>query len=244
MNRPVAVVTGGGTGIGRAVAARLSADGFAVAVTFHDSQSGADTLMSEIAAAGRVGIAVRCDVRDPGSIRRFFTDVRSGLGPVSVLVNNAAVAIHRPFVEISEDEWDNVLGTNLGGAYRCTQHALPDMVAAGDGVIVNIVSELALVGEAGLASYVSSKAGLIGLTKSLAREFGPWGIRVNAVAPGPTDTRMLTDEERTPDYLRAIPLRRLGTPEEIAATVAFLASADARWYSGQVLSPNGGTVMP
>jgi NAD(P)-dependent dehydrogenase (short-subunit alcohol dehydrogenase family) len=244
MNSPVAVVTGGGTGIGLAVAARLIADGFAVAVTFRESRSGADSLMAEVAAAGRVGIALECDVRDPESVRRFFAEVRSRLGPVSVLVNNAAVAIHRPFVEISEDEWDNVLGTNLGGAYRCTQHALPDMLTAGDGVIVNVVSELAFVGEAGLASYVSSKAGLIGLTKSLAREFGPRGIRVNAVAPGPTDTRMLTAEERTPDYVRTIPLRRLGTPEEIAATVAFLSSADARWYSGQVLSPNGGTVMP
>jgi 3-oxoacyl-[acyl-carrier protein] reductase len=136
-------------------------------------------------------------------------------------------------VDITEEEWDWVFQTHIYGTYRCTQAVLPDMLAARHGCIVNISSELALVGEPELVHYVAAKSGIIGFTKALAREVGPHQVRVNAVCPGPTDTRILTDDERTDAYASNLPLRRIGRPGEIAATIAFLASSDAEWYTGQ-----------
>ena len=142
---------------------------------------------------------------------------------------------------MEEEQWDRVVQVSLYGSYRCCQLALPRMIRRGRGAIVNVASELAYLGNVDLAHYISAKAGVIGLTRALAKEFGPQRVRVNAVAPGPTQTRMIAGI--TPEFVRTIPLGRLGTPEDIAAAVAFLCSEDAAWITGQVLGVNGGLVM-
>jgi NAD(P)-dependent dehydrogenase (short-subunit alcohol dehydrogenase family) len=238
-----AFVTGGNTGIGAAIVRRLAAEGASVGLAYFEDAAAAEALVAELEATGARSVAVPCDVRDRGSVQTAVASVAEALGPVDVLVNNAGVLRHTPFLEISPEEWRLIFATNVEGAFHCIQACLPAMLERGEGCIVNVASELALVGEPLLVHYSASKAALIGLTKALAREVGPLGVRVNAVAPGPTDTRILTEEERSEAYAARLPLRRLGRPEEIAATVAFLSSADASWYAGQVLSPNGGAVM-
>lgn len=239
----VALVTGGNLGIGAATSRRLAEHGAAVAIGYFEDADGARALAEDCSALGQRAVAIRGDVRDPVSVGEMARAVRESLGTIDILVNNAGVAKHTPFVDIAEEEWDWMFQTHIYGTYRCTRAVLPGMLAAGGGCIVNITSELALVGEAELVHYVAAKSAIIGFTKALAREVGPRGIRVNAVAPGPTDTRILTDEERTPQYAAGIPLRRIGRPEEIGATVAFLCSSDGEWYTGQVVSPNGGAVI-
>jgi 3-oxoacyl-[acyl-carrier protein] reductase len=236
-------VTGGNTGIGAAIVGRLSSEGAAVGLGYFEDPEAAFRLVDELRASGGSGLAVYCDVRDRASVEGAVSAVAGELGPIDVLVNNAGVLRYTRFLDIDEEEWRWVFAVNLDGAYRCIQACLPSMLERRGGCIVNIASELALVGEPLLVHYTSSKAALMGLTKALAREVGPLGVRVNAVAPGPTDTRLLTEEERGPAYATRLPLGRLGRPEDIAATVAFLCSDDAAWYTGQVLSPNGGAVM-
>lgn len=241
--QPVAVVTGGATGIGAAIVRRLVRDGFVVAYTYHRTPA---HLAADFAEDARQGIVVglECDIRSRASVEALASRVLDGIGTPLAVINNAGVAPHTEFLNISDAEWEDVVDTNLGGAFRITQVFLPAMIAAGEGIIVNVASELAFLGEADLAHYVASKSGIVGLTKSLARAFGPLGIRVNAVAPGPTDTRLLTPDERTDESVSRLPLQRLGRPEEIADTVAFLCSDGAAWYAGQVLGPNGGAAMP
>jgi 3-oxoacyl-[acyl-carrier protein] reductase len=239
----VALVTGGNIGIGAATSRRLAEEGAALAIGYVEDPDGARDLARECSAFGQQAVAVPGDVSDAASVTGMVRAVNEQLGAVQILVNNAGVARHTPFVDIAEDEWDWIFQTNIYGVYRCTRAVLPDMLAAGSGCIVNLSSELALVGEAEQVHYVATKCAIIGLTKALAREVAPQGVRVNAVAPGPTDTRILADEERTSRFTDGIPLRRLGRPEEIGATIAFLCSSDAEWYTGQVISPNGGAVI-
>jgi 3-oxoacyl-[acyl-carrier protein] reductase len=239
----VALVTGGNIGIGAAASRRLAEEGAALAIGYVEDADGARELARECSALGHKAIAVRGDVSDPASVIEMVQMATASLGAIEILVNNAGVARHTPFVDIEEDEWNWIFQTNIYGVYRCTRAVLPGMLQAGRGCIVNLSSELALVGEAEQVHYVATKCAIIGLTKALAREVAPRGIRVNAVAPGPTDTRILSDEERTPRYAAGIPLQRLGRPADIAATIAFLCSADAEWYTGQVISPNGGAVI-
>jgi len=239
----VALVTGGNTGIGAATCRRLAAEGVSVALGYFEDEPGAVRMAHELTRDGVRCAAVQGDVRDPRSVIEMVAKARSAVGPISILVNNAGVARHTPFIQIEEEEWDLIFQTDAYGAYRCTRAVLPDMLKAGGGSVIFISSELALVGEAELTHYVAAKASLIGLTKALARELGPKKIRVNAVAPGPTDTRILTDAERTSEYTSKLPLGRLGKPEEIAATIAFLCSVDGAWFTGQVISPNGGAVI-
>lgn len=239
----VAVVTGGNGGIGGATCRRLALEGACVGIGYVEEEKKAVALSEELSAVGQKCIAVYGDVRDQMSVDTMMESVRSALGPITVLVNNAGIAKHTPFMEIVESEWTEVLNTNLSGAFRCTKSVLRDMLAAGHGCVVNISSELALTGGAERAHYVAAKSGIIGLTMSLARELGPRNIRVNAVAPGPTDTRMLGETGRAEQYVRGLPLGRIGTPDEIAAAVAFMCSPDAEYCTGQVLSPNGGAVI-
>jgi 3-oxoacyl-[acyl-carrier protein] reductase len=239
----VALVTGGNIGIGAATSRRLAQEGATLAIGYYEDADGALDLARECSDLGHKAIAVRGDVSDPGSVTEMVRSAEASLGAIEILVNNAGVARHTPFVDIEEDEWNWIFQTNIYGVYRCTRAVLPAMLQAGRGSIVNLSSELALVGEAEQVHYVATKCAIIGLTKALAREVAPHGIRVNAVAPGPTDTRILSDDERTPRYAAGIPLRRLGRPADIAATIAFLCSPDAEWYTGQVISPNGGTVI-
>lgn len=238
-----AFVTGGNTGIGSAVVRRLASEGARVGLAYLEDPEGAEALAADLRELGGDAAAVACDVRDRASVDAAVDAVASALGPVDTLVNNAGVIRYTPFLRIDEEEWRWVFAVNVEGVYRCIQACLPGMLERGRGCIVNVASELAFVGEPELVHYSATKAAILGLTKSLAREVGPLGVRVNAVAPGPTDTRMLTEEDRSDAYVGRLPLRRLGRPEDVAATVAFLCSDDADWYAGQILSPNGGAVM-
>jgi len=237
-----ALVTGAATGIGRAIAVALAAAGARVAVNHMGRAAAARQVVKIIAAAGASAIEVEADVTKAAKVERMVGKVNDTLGPIDILVNNAGVLLEKPFLETTEEDWDFVVDTDLKGVFLCSQAVLPGMVVRGSGVVINIASELGVLGRELYGPYCAAKAGVIGLTRSMAREFAP-AIRVNAIAPGPVNTQMLSLENMSPEVLereRAIPARRVGEPEEIAGTALFLASDLATFYYGQVLSPNGG----
>jgi NAD(P)-dependent dehydrogenase (short-subunit alcohol dehydrogenase family) len=238
-----ALVTGGASGIGRAAAQRLARDGATVTVLDVDL-AGARAVAEEIGAAGGTARAVAADVADAGAVRAAVDDARGGLGPVHVLVCSAGISGFAPLADMSEAQWDRMLAVHLRGTFLVTQAVLPDMLAARWGRVVTISSVGGLRGGPNLTHYAAAKAGVIGFTKALAIEVGGHGITANAVAPGLVDTPMLRGSGIPPDLLeksrRQIPLGRLGTPDDIAGACAFLASDDAAFVTGQVLSPNGG----
>lgn len=239
----VALVTGAATGIGRATALRLAQAGAVVWVNHLGQADAADAVVHEITAAGGRAQAVEADVSDAAAVQRMAEAV----GPVNVLVNNAGVIQEKPFLDTTEADWDRMLAVDLKAVFLVCRAVIPGMLSKGQGVIVNIASDLGILGRERYASYCAAKAGVIGLTKSLAREFAPQQIRVNAVAPGPVATAMVSLEHMSAEWVEkelAIPQHRLGAPEEIADTVLFLASDLSRFYTGQVLGPNGGSVMP
>lgn len=239
----VALVTGAATGIGRATALRLAQAGAVVWVNHLGQADAADAVVHEITAAGGRAQAVEADVSDAAAVQRMAEAV----GPVNVLVNNAGVIQEKPFLETTEADWDRMLAVDLKAVFLVCRAVIPGMLSKGQGAIVNIASDLGLLGRERYASYCAAKAGVIGLTKSLAREFASQQIRVNAVAPGPVATAMVSLEHMSAEWVEkelAIPQHRLGAPEEIADTVLFLASDLSRFYTGQVLGPNGGSVMP
>jgi NAD(P)-dependent dehydrogenase (short-subunit alcohol dehydrogenase family) len=239
----IALVTGGNTGIGAAVSTRLAAEGAQVAIGFVEDPDAAEALAAHLSRATPGCIALRCDVADPDSVTVAVDRIERDLSPVTILVNNAGVLVRDAFVDIDEPGWDRVLQVSLYGSYRCAHAVVPGMIRAGTGTIVNVASELVDLGGSMHASYVSAKSGVVGLTRALARELGASNIRVNAVAPGPTDTRMVDRAGITPEYLQTIPLGRIGRPEDVAGAVAFLCSDDAGWITGQVLRVNGGLTM-
>ena len=220
MSRPVALVTGAGGGIGGACADALAAAGMEVART-----------------------DLPLDVADADAVAGLVARTEQELGPIEVLVNCAGHLTETPIADISDAEWRRMLRVHLGGTWHTCREVAPRMAARGCGAIVNTSSELALCGAELHAHYCAAKGAIVGLTKSLALELAGRGVRVNAVAPGATDTALLTDTWRTPEYLGSLPLRRLSTPAEIAATVAFLASDAASYVTGIVLSPNSGAVI-
>ena len=226
-----AVVTGGGSGIGHAVAARLRAEGFNVATL--DLKPGDD----------RFGYAA--DVTDRGQVDAALEEIRTALGPVTVLVNAAGLERFKRFTDLTFEDWQRVIDVNLHGVFHCIQAVLPDMVEAGWGRIVNISSSSTHSGQPYMSSYVAAKSAVNGLTKSLALEYGPAGITVNAVPPGFIDTPMLRKSEArgylvVEKNIEATPVRRIGRPEDIAAACAFLISEEAGYITGQILGVNGG----
>jgi len=240
-----ALVTGAATGIGRATALMLGAAGAAVMVNHLGRAAEADGVVEAIRAGGGRAESFEADVTNALAVSDLVQASEALLGPIDILVNNAGVIQEKPFVETSEADWDFVVGTDLKGVFLCCRAVLPGMVARGGGCVINVASELGYLGRALYAPYCAAKAGVIGLTRSLAREFAP-AIRVNAIAPGPIDTQMLSIEHMSAAMLekeRDIPARRVGTPDEIAGTALFLASDLASFYYGQVLSPNGGALM-
>ncbi|HUY47497.1 MAG TPA: SDR family oxidoreductase [Streptosporangiaceae bacterium] len=242
----VAVVTGAGGSLGRAIARRLAADGQVVAVTDIDA-TGLDQTREAVLAAGGEVRAWPVDLRDAAAIAGFFAAVAAGPGPAAVLVNNAAIYPTTPFLDIDVQEYDEVHAVNQRGYWLCAQAAARQMRASGGGAIVNIASITMHGGWANLASYVATKGAAAALTRALARELGPAGIRVNAVSPGafPTAAEQIYDDPAAYNQhvLDQQSLKRRGTPDELAAVVSFLTGADSSFVTGQTIEVNGGWVM-
>lgn len=239
----VAVVTGGGKGIGRAISVQLARDGAAVAVWDLDAKSAEETVASIVQQGGKA-IACVGDAAGREGIAASLARTRSELGPVTILVNNAGMTGFVPFLDIAEEAWDRMIAVNLKGPFLCTRAMLPDMLAAGWGRIVNISSSSAQTGAPAMAHYVASKGGVIGFTKALAIELAAKGVTVNNVPPGFIDTPMLRASPLDVDAVAAAaPMKRPGKPEDIAAAVSYLASEAAGYVTGQTISVNGGRFL-
>jgi 3-oxoacyl-[acyl-carrier protein] reductase len=244
----VVLVTGSSRGIGAAVARQAAAEGARVAVHFRTGASEADRVVADARAAGSEGArSFQADIRDGDAAERLVGQVVEAFGRLDGLVNNAGMDQRGPTLELAPDEWDAVIATNLTAGFRTMRAAIPVMLEQGSGSIVNVASRLGQMGIAETAAYSAAKAGLIGLTRSLAREFSSRGIRINAVAPGVTITEMTTalvDSDEGKRRLRDMALGRFGTADEVAVAVVFLLSDASSLFTGQTLNPNAGGYMP
>ena len=234
-----ALVTGASRGIGAAIATALAAEGWPVGVNYRADADGAERVVAAIEAAGGRAVAVQGDVAEPAAADPLFAAVEERFGPVMVLVNNAGVRADNLSPQIPDEDWDRVIQTNLSGAFRLTRRALRSMMRARFGRVINIASVVGQRANPGQSNYAASKAGLIGMTKTIAAEVARRGVTVNAVAPGLVETELASgiDEER---FLSAVPARRAGTAEEVAACVRFLASEEAAYVTGSTLTVDGG----
>ena len=241
----VAIVTGGGRGIGRAIVARLAQEGANVAIFYRSNDAAAEETAQKVRDAGAQCELFKGDVASPEDVQALFKGVSDAFGRVDILVNNAGITRDNLMMRMKEDEFDEVVQTNLKGTYLCTRAALRPMVRARWGRIVNVGSVVGLVGNAGQANYAASKAGIIGFTKSVAREVAQRGITVNAVAPGYVETELTggLPEEVKDQILAQVPTARFGEPEEVAEVVAFLSGEGAGYITGQTISVDGGMTM-
>jgi len=238
----VAIVTGGSRGIGLAVSHALAGDGWRVAVVGRDPER-ARGAAGALPGAGHSGFA--CDVSDSQAATALVKEVASDMAPASALINNAGITRDNILLRMKDEEWDEVMRVNLKGAFNMTRAVARSMMKARTGVIINVTSVIGLIGNAGQANYAASKAGLIGLTKSVAKELASRGIRCNAVAPGFIRTDMTAElgEDTINELKSHIPLGTLGEPEDVAGVIRFLASAEARYITGQVVTVDGGMVI-
>ena len=243
--RRVALVTGGSRGIGAAVCAELAQAGYSVAIGYTRSAEAAERMAQDLRAKGMNAMAVKADMRDRDAIEKMFSDVKMQMGAVDTLVCSAGIAQQKLFLDITEDDWDAMFEVNVKGVYRCIQAALPEMLRRGKGCIVTMSSMWGQVGASCESHYAASKAAVIALTQSLAKELGPSGIRVNCVAPGVIETDMTTvlGAETLEELAEETPVGRNGLPQDVARAVKYLCSEEASFVTGQVLGVNGGYVV-
>jgi 3-oxoacyl-[acyl-carrier protein] reductase len=241
----VAIVTGGARGIGGAIATAFAAEGADVVIADLLDEDVAAPVLEAIEAAGRRSLLVRTDVSQEADVRAMVDRASAEFGDIDILVNDAGTFSQVMFHELSVLEWDRVIGVNLRGCFLCTRMVLPGMLARGRGKVINVASQLGQIGGTEMVHYSASKAGVIGLTKALAREVSGKGVHVNAIAPGPILTDMMAQEteEWANQKLAELPIGRFGEVHEVAPTAVFLASDDSSYYVGQTLGPNGGDVM-
>lgn len=240
-----AVVTGASRGIGRAIALKLAQDGANVVVNYSGSQAKAEEVVAEIKALGQQAIAVQANVADADEVKVLMGAAMDAFGSIDILVNNAGITRDNLLMRMKEDEWDSVMATNLKGVFLCTKAVARQMMKQRAGRIINVASIVGVAGNAGQANYVAAKAGVIGLTKTTAKELAARNILVNAVAPGFIATDMTEElpQDVKDAMLTQIPLAKLGQPEDVANVVAFLASESANYMTGQTLHIDGGMVM-
>ena len=245
LNGKTAIVTGGARGIGGQIAMAFAAEGADVVIADLLAADVAAPVLASIAESGRRSLLVRTDVSDEQQVRAMVDAALAEFGQVDILVNDAGTFSQSAFAELEVAEWDRVLAVNLRGVFLCTRFVLPGMLERKHGKIINVASQLGQIGGIEMVHYSASKAGVIGLTKALAREVSTQGVHVNAIAPGPILTEMMAQEteEWAARKLSELPIGRFGEVHEVAPTAVFLASDDSSYYVGQTLCPNGGDVM-
>jgi 3-oxoacyl-[acyl-carrier protein] reductase len=239
-----AIVTGGARGIGRAIVLKLAGMGADVAVV-DLLEAEAQETAGKVEALGRKSVAVRCDISSAEDAKQMFETVKESLGGVHILVNNAGITRDNLMLRMSDSDWESVIKVNLTGTFNCCRVAAKHFIRQRSGRIVNLASVVGIMGNAGQVNYSSSKAGIIGLTKSVAKELAPRNVTVNAIAPGYIETEMTgkLPEEARSSFMSAIPLGRFGSVDDVANVVAFLVSDDANYITGQVIKVDGGMLM-
>ncbi|MBQ3397252.1 MAG: 3-oxoacyl-[Synergistaceae bacterium] len=241
----LALVTGASRGIGRAIALELARNGYDVAINYNRSKEGAESLCEEIKSLGVNAEIFQADVSIQEEAARLFSEIKSSMGSVSILVNNAGITRDNLLMRMKPEDWLAVINSNLNSAFYCTREAIRDMAKAKYGRIINIASVVGLTGNAGQSNYAASKAGIIGFTKSIAREYASRGITANVIAPGFIDTSMteILKPEVKENILKSIPAGIIGKPEDVARAVAFFADEHNGYITGQVLAVDGGMTM-